>query len=327
MTTFEPINNLVPIVGKWDLSGPERPIYQAPQAEFGKPFGICVSGIRFVEGEARVTIKIPHFKKENDSSGRILIGYRALEAPYLLVGFGGSRFAYTLYQFESGTGWQPILLCGNADNIVSGKSYKISVHIQGQRLIFKESNITVFEHLLKSPIPVGQLGLFTWGPDQVEFIDFSVRQDCGSAFAVMEFAEPYLGLYNEVIKPVVESKPFKLKALHAGEAFGRVILQDILRGLEEARVVIAEITPANKNVFYELGYAHALRKDTILLVEKDCVDELPFDIKGYRCILYENTIVGKGRIQTELKDHLEAIIQPDRGTEDGQAVSNATGES
>jgi hypothetical protein len=79
-----------------------------------------------------------------------------------------------------------------------------------------------------------------------------VQEERGSAL-------PYVGLYNEVIQQVVECEPFKLEARHAGETFGRVILQDIVRGLEEARVVIAEITPANRNVFYELGYAHALK--------------------------------------------------------------------
>jgi hypothetical protein len=280
MMTFEPIKNLVPIVGKWDLSAPERPIYQAPQPEWDKPFGICVSGVSFVEGEARVTVKIPNFKPESDSSGRILIGYRAPEAPYFLVGLGAGKFAYSLYQFERGTGWQPIALWGNAENLLPGKSYKISVHIQGQRLVFKENGIGIFEHLLVSPIPVGRLGLFTWGSEPVEFTDFSVRQEHGSAFVVMQFAEPYLGLYNEVIKPVVRSERFKLNAINAGETFGRVILQDILRGLEEARVVIAEVTP-------------------------------------YRCILYEDTIVGKGFVQTELEKHLESIIQPNYGTEDG----------
>jgi nucleoside 2-deoxyribosyltransferase len=149
-----------------------------------------------------------------------------------------------------------------------------------------------------------------WGPDSVEFTNFRAQQEHGSAFVVMQFTEPYVGLYNEVIKPVVECEPFKLKARHAGETFGRVILQDIVRGLEEARVVIAEITPANKNVFYELGYAHALKKPTILLTTKDSVNELPFDIKGYRCILYENTIVGKRSVQTELADHLKSILLP-----------------
>lgn len=310
MTTLEHINRLVPIVGKWDLSAPERPIYQAPQAEFVRPYGICVSDMRLVGGDARVTVKIPNFKKDSNSSGRILIGYKALEADYLLAGFGGSQFAYTLYRFSQNA-WHPIVLCGNADNIIADKPYNISVHIKGQRLAFKENDVPVFEHLLQSPLPVGQLGLFTWGFNPVEFTDFSVRRERGSAFVVMQYTDPYLGLYNEVIKQVAESDRFKLKACHAGETFGRDILQDIIRGLEEASVVIAEVTPPNKNVFYELGYAHALKKEaTILLVEKGSVGDLPFDIKGYRCILYENTIVGKRHVQTELENHLASILLP-----------------
>jgi hypothetical protein len=199
------------------------------------------------------------------------------------------------------------VLCGDPDHIVPDKLYNLSVHVTGKRLVFKENGVPVFENLLKSPLPVGRLGLFTWGSELVEFTNFCVGQERGSAFVVMQFTEPYLGLYNEVIKQ--ECDRFKLKAYNAGELFGRVILQDVYRALEEARVVIAEITPANKNVFYELGYAHALNKATILLVEKDHVGELPFDIKGYRCILYENTIVGKRHVQTELERHLEAILE------------------
>jgi hypothetical protein len=309
-TNYKDITRLVPIFGKWDLSAPERPLYEGPQPGFDTPVGICVSDVHFVEGEARVTVKFPTFERARNPHGRLLIGYRSPEAPYLSVGIGGDRFAYQLYQFERATGWRSLVLAGNAGHIISGKPYDISVHVQGQRLFFKEDNITVFEHLLQSPPTVGQLGLFAWGPDSVEFTNFRVQQERGSAFVVMQFTEPYVGLYNEVIKQVVECEPFKLEARHAGETFGRVILQDIVRGLEEARVVIAEITPANKNVFYELGYAHALKKPTILLTAKDSVNELPFDIKGYRCILYENTIVGKRSVQTELEGHLKSILLP-----------------
>jgi hypothetical protein len=56
----------------------------------------------------------------------------------------------------------------------------------------------------------------------------------------MQFTEPYLGLYSELIKKVAESDRFKLNAYHAGEALGRVVLQDIVRGIEEAKVVIAD---------------------------------------------------------------------------------------
>ena len=53
------------------------------------------------------------------------------------------------------------------------------------------------------------------------------------------------------------------------ESFGPgVIIQDIERQISEAQVVIADITPANSNVYYEVGYAHALQKPTILLRKK-----------------------------------------------------------
>ena len=76
------------------------------------------------------------------------------------------------------------------------------------------------------------------------------------------------------------------------------MLEDIIEGLVESEVIVAEITPANPNVFYELGYAHALGKPTILLAERG--RELPFDIRGYRCIFYDNTIGGKKEIETKL---------------------------
>jgi nucleoside 2-deoxyribosyltransferase len=71
-------------------------------------------------------------------------------------------------------------------------------------------------------------------------------------------------------------------------------------------MIIAEITPPNQNVFYELGYVHALRKPTILLADRD--KQLPFDISGYRCLFYENTIGGKAKVEEGLRKHLDAIL-------------------
>lgn len=322
-TALEQIKQVIPVIGRWDLSAPDRPIYEAPQPGLDKPFGICVSGVRFVEGEVRVTVTIPNFKSDSKSSGRFLIGYKRPDLDYLLAGIGGKHFAYSLYKYESGTGWQPLVLCGHGDNLLPGKSYNISLHVKGQRLAFKQDNITVFEYLLNSPLTIGQLGLFTWGHERVEFANFSVRQKSGSAFVVMQLTEPYLGLYSDVIKEVAEADRFKLNTYHAGEALGRVVLQDIIRGIEEARVIIAEITPANKNVFYEVGYAHALQKSMILLIDKKGLEDLPFDIKGYRCIAYENTIVGKRHIQRELERHLASIL----GLEDEIVNAHPPGQS
>jgi len=74
----------------------------------------------------------------------------------------------------------------------------------------------------------------------------------------------------------------------------------------EAKIVIAEITAPNQNVFYELGYAHALKKPTILLAEHG--KTLPFDVSGYRCLFYENSIGGKRKVEEALDKHLKAIL-------------------
>jgi nucleoside 2-deoxyribosyltransferase len=74
----------------------------------------------------------------------------------------------------------------------------------------------------------------------------------------------------------------------------------------ESDVIVAEITPVNANVFYELGYAHALDKPTILLARRD-TEKLPFDISGYRVIFYDDTIRGKRDIEATLEMHLDNI--------------------
>jgi hypothetical protein len=70
---------------------------------------------------------------------------------------------------------------------------------------------------------------------------------------------------------------------------------------------VAEITTHNPNVFYELGYAHALRKPALLLVRRQEGETMPFDIRGYRAIFYDDSIGGKKTVERNLKQHLRAI--------------------
>jgi len=61
------------------------------------------------------------------------------------------------------------------------------------------------------------------------------------------------------------------------------------------------------NVFYEIGYAHALKKPTILLCDKALRDRLPFDVSGFRTIFYDNSIGGKRRVEEKLEVYLQNI--------------------
>jgi hypothetical protein len=201
----------------------------------------------------------------------VCFGYRSWKnAEYYIVGLGGYGYAYTLSHFQPDIGWRyPLDAAGSAkDHLKPATPYRLLVRVQGQKITLNDDDMPVFEHVLQSPLPIGQLGLFAWGDNRVEFTDMFVEEMRGTAFVVMKFATPYMELYNEVIKRRAEEDPFRLTAFHAGEVFGRVILQDIVRGIQEAKVVIAEITPANRNVYYEVGYAHALNVPTILMCER-----------------------------------------------------------
>jgi len=121
----------------------------------------------------------------------------------------------------------------------------------------------------------------------------------------MQFGVPYDTLYQEVIQPVSRKAGFRV--LRGDDVFRPgVILQDIIHSIVESDVIVADITPTNPNVFYELGYAHALQKPTILLANRQ-LEKLPFDISGYRVIFYDDTIGGKREIENTLEKHLESI--------------------
>lgn len=86
-----------------------------------------------------------------------------------------------------------------------------------------------------------------------------------------------------------------------------IIGEDIERQIAEAKIVIAEITAPNQNVFDELGYAHALNKPTILLAQRG--KELPFDIRSYRVIFGDDSIGGEPALERNLEKHLDAILR------------------
>lgn len=100
-------------------------------------------------------------------------------------------------------------------------------------------------------------------------------------FVILPFLDDFLDLY-EVLK---ERYKNDFVFHHAGDMDNQQnILKDIVYGINEADVVIADLTGLNPNVFYELGLAHATKNKVIILTQD--IGELPFDIKSYRAIEY-----------------------------------------
>lgn len=102
-----------------------------------------------------------------------------------------------------------------------------------------------------------------------------------TVFVITPFGEDFLDLFEEFERQFGESFDFT----NAGDMDNQQnILKDIVEGIANADVIIADLTGLNANVFYELGLAHAMNKKVIIITQN--IDELPFDIKSYRANQY-----------------------------------------
>lgn len=130
------------------------------------------------------------------------------------------------------------------------------------------------------------------------------------AFVLMPFTDSLTEIYQTLIKPTVENPQFGLVCKRADDIkSNRAIIQDIWKSICEARVIIADMTNLNPNVMYELGVAHTLGKETILLYQRSAEEiKFPFDLSHIRRIEYDNTVPGARALEQELSLTLENIL-------------------
>jgi len=291
--------NFVPIAGRWRFEGANAS-YLGP-TDHDNPFGLCLAPRRFRSG----TITVEATLSDTAQMARVVIGYNAATEAYYAVGLGGFDYAYTIVEFIRGRGWNGVKVSGSSAQLQLERPYHLEVEVSGQRVLLSVDSVQVVDFTLPSPLQGDQTGLYAGGTSEIQFQNFRVFTDDPSIFVVMQFGAPYDAWYQEVIQPVSRRAGFK--ALRADDVYRPgVILQDIIRGIVESDVIVADITPTNPNVFYELGYAHALQKPTILLANRQ-IEKLPFDVSGYRVIFYDDTIGGKRDIESTLEKHLESI--------------------
>jgi len=108
-----------------------------------------------------------------------------------------------------------------------------------------------------------------------------------SCFVIMPFAGVIGSYFNHIYEPAI--KKAGMTAVRAdADIFGTgKIIDQIWAGINASRVLVAELTTRNPNVFYELGLAHALNKPVVLVSSNE--DDVPFDLKHIRVIYYDVT--------------------------------------
>lgn len=110
--------------------------------------------------------------------------------------------------------------------------------------------------------------------------------------------------FENFIKPAIEraSDGKKLLGYQAKLANppGGGIIDNVFKNLQEADVVLADLTDFNPNVVYELALRQCLQDKTIMILEKG--PDLPFYFKNYRIIRYSKGIYqGVGQFQEDIQ--------------------------
>jgi hypothetical protein len=127
-----------------------------------------------------------------------------------------------------------------------------------------------------------------------------------SCFVLMPFAEKYREVYEQVYKPVCEAN--NLRCWRVDEiARPGSITNDIVEGIIDADVVLADLTSKNPNVFYELGIAHTVGNKTIMTSQNR--EDVPFDIASFRIIFYEQSISGSKKLATALDTAIKELLK------------------
>lgn len=134
-------------------------------------------------------------------------------------------------------------------------------------------------------------------------------RDPNLCFVMMPFAPQFQPIYERGIKAPVQARGLTCRRgddiLQPGD-----VLAQIWTSLVKASVVIADLSGSNGNVLYELGLAHMMGHQAILLAQD--ISSVPFDLRQQRHVIYSPTDAGIAKLVTDLSNALDAfpVVKP-----------------
>lgn len=112
----------------------------------------------------------------------------------------------------------------------------------------------------------------------------ATKQDTDICFVIMPFGGYFDQYYNDIYCTAITRSGMTPK--RADDLYRPSnIVQDIWGYTKKAKIILADLSTKNPNVFYELGLAHAIAKPAILITET--MDDVPFDLRSLRILEYD----------------------------------------
>jgi hypothetical protein len=128
---------------------------------------------------------------------------------------------------------------------------------------------------------------------------------------LMPFGRGHDGFYARVLQPAIKEAGFVPRRIDKDEYAGN-IPKLFVSSLEQAHAVLVDVTGANPNVMYELGYVHAQSGDPPAVLLRHSLTpkvsaELPFYLRHERLIAASDDEAGHRRIACQVVAYLQSI--------------------
>lgn len=187
------------------------------------------------------------------------------------------------YLYDQRDKTKTILLTGYPNVATAKKTLKLAAH----------------DYLEKHPADGSEFNPDEFRKNVKKAADEAEKNRNHLVFVLMPFDKTYKEFYENAIKKVIEKMGLDCKRVD--DFFGsRSIMSDVFKYIKDARFILADFSGRNANVFFEVGIAHALGKNVLLLAQD--LEDIPPKLRTVRCIVYDRTLAGAARIASVLKN-------------------------
>jgi len=167
---------------------------------------------------------------------------------------------------------------------------------------------------LASPMEAAGLHHTSANPSHLDDICFYITPIGGEDTIERRHSDLFLG---SIVSPAVAECGLRLVRADQISQSG-VITRQIIEHIVHAKLVVADLSFHNPNVFYELAIRHACRKPTVQIIQ--VCDKIPFDVSPVRTIVIDNTDIYslipqlesyKSEISNQIRKALESGAEAD----------------
>ncbi len=130
-------------------------------------------------------------------------------------------------------------------------------------------------------------------------------------FVIQPFDEggPYDKRYEDVLCPAIKDaalEPYRVDQ----DLMTTVLIDDIEENIRTSEISLADITPDNPNIWYEVGYALANEKPVVMICAKPRPTKAPFDVQHRHIIYYtQDSPSDFDKLRADVTGRLKAQIE------------------